>query len=102
MAARTKIARTIVIVLLAASVLSASASAETLEERQACIGDAFHFCSSVIPNRDQVFSCLMDNRDVISAACRSVMAPNVPVDQASSRKQLSRNESANKRLLHVH
>jgi hypothetical protein len=80
--------------VLRASVLSTSANAETLEQRQACIGDAFHFCSSAIPDRDQVYNCLMDNRDRISAACRSVIAPNVPLDQASSQKQPLRSESA--------
>jgi hypothetical protein len=96
MAARTRIAHTFAVVLGVASVLgaSASANAETLEERQACMGDAFHFCSSAIPDRDQVYSCLMDNRDLISAACRSVIAPDMPVDRASSQKQLPRSEGA--------
>jgi hypothetical protein len=88
MADRIKVARTVAIVLRAASLLSAgtSASAETFEERQACTGDAFQFCSSEIPNRDRVFSCLVASKDVISAACRSVIAPNAPVDQAPLRK----------------
>ena len=74
MADRIKLARTVAIVLRAASLLSAgtSASAETFEERQACTGDAFQFCSSEIPNRDRVFSCFAASKDVISAACRSL------------------------------
>ena len=104
MAARTKFTRTVVaIVLPAAWVLStnASASAETFKERQACIGDAFHFCSSAIPDRDRVFSCLLNNGDLISAACHAVIAPDVPVDQASSQKQLPRNKSASERPLNI-
>jgi hypothetical protein len=83
---RTKIVRTVGIVLCAALMLSTTAIAETLEERQACIGDALHFCSSAIPNRDRVLTCLMNNRGLISAACESVIAPNAPVGKALSRK----------------
>ena len=94
MAARIKLARTVLVIALrTASMLAtgATASAETLEERQACIGDAFHFCFSAIPVRDQVFSCLVENGGLIAAACRSVIVPDVTVDQASSQKQLPRN-----------
>jgi hypothetical protein len=80
MAARTKIARTLAVVLRAAWILSTtgSASAETLEEKHACVSDAFQFCSSAIPNRDRVLSCLVANEAVISLACHSIIAPNVP------------------------
>jgi hypothetical protein len=47
--------------------------AETSEERQACIGDAFRVCWSAIPNRDAVFHCLLDNRSQLNVACRIVM-----------------------------
>lgn len=59
MAVKSKITRTVAIVLRAASLLNMSTSvgAETFDEREACIGDAFHFCSSAIPERDRVFSC---------------------------------------------
>lgn len=90
---RTKFARTAIVVLLRAALMlstSTIASAETVQEKQACIGDAFHFCSSAIPDRDQVFSCLTKNRDLISAACRSVIAPDMTVDQASSQEQRPR------------
>jgi hypothetical protein len=90
MTARTKIARTLVIVLRAAWILgtTAGASAETLEEKQACIADAFQFCSGAIPDRDRVFTCLIANKDVISAACHAVITPYVPADQASAQKLL--------------
>jgi len=57
MTAKTKIARALVIVIRAAWILSttASASAESLEERQACIGHAFQFCSGTIPNQAEPF-----------------------------------------------
>jgi|SRR5271169_1010559 len=56
------------------------ARAETPDERQACISDAFYFCLSAIPNRSQVFSCLIENRALISAACHTVMMPYFPAD----------------------
>jgi hypothetical protein len=53
--------------------LSSPATAETSEERQACIGDAFRVCWAAIPNRNDVFRCLMDNRNRLNPACRVVM-----------------------------
>ena len=60
-------------------VLSATpvAFAETREEQNACISDAFRFCLSAIPDRDRVFTCLMEKRSLISAACRTVVAPSL-------------------------
>ena len=58
---------------LAMVFLSPNAIAETTEERQACIGDAFRVCWTAIPNRDQVFHCLLDNRNRLNPACRVVM-----------------------------
>lgn len=49
------------------------AAAETSEERQACIGDAFRVCWSAIPNRDDVFHCLLANRVRLNPDCRAVM-----------------------------
>jgi len=94
MATGTKFARALVIALRAAWILSttASAGAETLEEKQACIADAFQFCSGAIPDRDRVFTCLIANKDVVSEACHAVITPYVPADQASSQKLLRHNE----------
>lgn len=59
--------------VLAMAFLSSAAMAETSEERQACIGDAFRVCWSAIPDRNAVFHCLMDNRPRLNPACRVVM-----------------------------
>jgi hypothetical protein len=65
--------------LLLLTVVSVSAAlcsvavAETSEERQSCIGDAFRVCWSAIPNRDDVFHCLMDNRSRLNPDCRAIM-----------------------------
>jgi hypothetical protein len=53
--------------------LSSTAIAETSDERQACIGDAFRVCWAAIPDRNQVFHCLLDNRNRLNPACRVVM-----------------------------
>ena len=94
MAVRTKNARTLAAVLRAALILGStmSASAETLEEKHACVSDAFQFCSSAIPNRDRVFSCLVANEVVISLACHSIIAPYVPAHPAPSQKLMQHNK----------
>jgi len=81
MSTNTKSSLIVVILLGIVCVLSATpvAFAETREEQKACVSDAFRFCLSAIPDRDRVFACLMEKRSLISAACRSVMAPSVPV-----------------------
>jgi hypothetical protein len=49
------------------------ALAETAEERQACMDDAFNVCGHAVPDRDRVESCLYENKDRVSAACRAVL-----------------------------
>ena len=51
-----------------------SAMAETPEERNACMDDAFNVCGHAIPDRDRVAACLHQNVSKISPACRAVMA----------------------------
>jgi hypothetical protein len=50
-----------------------AASAETSEERQACIGDAFRICWSAIPDRNNVLQCLVENRNRLNPDCREVI-----------------------------
>jgi hypothetical protein len=59
--------------VLTPTILCSIAAAETSEERQACIGDAFRVCWSAIPNRDDVFHCLLDNRTRLNPDCRAIM-----------------------------
>ena len=64
----------VLLALISASpLLCPAASAETSEERQSCFSDAFRVCWAAIPNRDDVFHCLMDNRSRLSPDCRTVM-----------------------------
>ena len=50
-----------------------TASAETQEEQNACINDAFTICSHAIPDRERVGACLAQNINRISSPCRTVM-----------------------------
>jgi hypothetical protein len=77
------------IMLIVALTLSGTmaARAQTPEGRQACMNDAFQFCQEFIPDRERVFSCLVAHKSVISAACHTVMAPSLPVDQPPLKKQ---------------
>ena len=50
-----------------------AASAETQEDQNACMNDAFTICGHAIPDRDRVGACLAKNIKRISSACRTVM-----------------------------
>jgi hypothetical protein len=71
--ARSKQVPALIAVMLTIPFLCSTAMAETQEERQACIGDAFRVCWAAIPDRNLVFRCLMDNRPRLNPACRVVM-----------------------------
>jgi len=60
-------------VAVATVFLGSAALAETSEERSACFNDAFRVCWSAIPDRNEVFHCLMDNRRKLNPLCRVVM-----------------------------
>jgi len=62
-----------VILALSTALLCSAAVAETTDERNACFSDAFRVCWSAIPDRNDVFHCLMDNRLKLNPACRVVM-----------------------------
>lgn len=41
----------------------------TAEQRSACMGDAFEFCSSDIPDVSKIEACLKQNRSRLKPAC---------------------------------
>jgi hypothetical protein len=55
------------------AVAPGGAPAETQEEQNACIGDAFGVCGHEIPDRQRVASCLAANLNRLSRECRAVM-----------------------------
>jgi hypothetical protein len=64
-----------------------AARAETPEERQACTDDAFQVCGDAIPDRNRVFTCLVQNKDRISALCRTALAPYLPPEPRQASKK---------------
>ena len=92
MLSKSKIAPAAGIILGAAFAISTSsgALAETLEERDSCMHDALRFCQSAIPDRDRVFGCLVENRDQISSACHTMMAPYLPAGVPPPKKPAKR------------
>lgn len=84
MTTKLKVSAAIVTVLCAADGLSATrVLAEGQEERQACISDAFKFCVSAIPDRNNVFICLTEHSKLISAACQMAIAHHPSVDRSA-------------------
>ena len=63
----------IVCAVLAMTVVSARAQG-TAEERSACMGDAFRFCASDIPNVSEIEACLIRNRPQLTPACSAEFA----------------------------
>jgi hypothetical protein len=51
-----------------------TALAQSQDDQQACMNDAFTVCGHAIPDRDRVAACLAQNINRISAPCRTVMA----------------------------
>jgi hypothetical protein len=81
-AMRKQIALAIALALGASTV----ALAATQEEEQACTNDAFQFCQNFIPDRNRVFSCLVENRTQLSVACHTVMVPYLPPEPVALKK----------------
>lgn len=49
---------------------------ETAERRAACMLDAIMLCSSAIPNKTRIASCLASKMSQLSAQCRAQFATN--------------------------
>jgi hypothetical protein len=78
--------------VVAIGVLTGFATAETLEEREACIGDAFRVCGAAIPDRDRVTACLITNVNQLGAACRAVIEQHYgssPANGTASQSSIS-------------
>jgi hypothetical protein len=73
---------------VALTMLSTAALAQTAEEQQACMDDAFRVCSATIPDRARTTACMIQNKSQLSTACQMVMAkyapgPTAPVQAAT-------------------
>ena len=60
------------IAVVATLLASSSAFAEpTAEQRAACMGDAFRYCSAEIPNVARITSCIRANFSKLTPACKT-------------------------------
>ncbi len=67
----------------------ATALAQSQDEQQACMNDAFSVCGHAIPDRDRVAACLAQNINRISPGCRMVMARYPKPGAAPTRRDRS-------------
>ena len=67
--------KTIVAVLFTVAVPATSQAQGTSEQRSACMGDAFRFCVSDIPNVPAIEACLAINRTSLTPACQAEFSP---------------------------
>jgi hypothetical protein len=64
--------------------LSTAAIAQTAEEQQACMNDAFRVCSATIPDRARTTACMIQNKNQLSQACQMVMAKYAPAAETTA------------------
>ena len=50
----------------------ASHGASHDEQEHACRSDAFHFCSSEIPNKEKITACMKQHYDELSPPCKAM------------------------------
>jgi hypothetical protein len=62
----------------ALATLSTAAVAQSQEDQQACMNDAFRVCSATIPDRARTTACMIQNKSQLSSACQAVMAKYAP------------------------
>src|ERR1044071_854162 len=65
-------------------VLSASAFAQTAEEQNLCMNDAFRVCSHTIPDRGRTVACMVQNKTQLSQGCQMVMDKYAPPPPATA------------------
>ena len=69
----TKQIRVLLALCVIAMAASSPALAETDAERQACTNDAQVHCAVQIPDRDQVYACLVRKVSTLSAPCKRII-----------------------------
>ena len=56
-----------------AGMLSTAAIAQSSEEQNLCMNDAFRVCSHTIPDRGRTVACMVENKSKLSSPCQTVM-----------------------------
>jgi len=69
---------------LTAGLLSTAAIAQSSEDQQACMNDAFRVCSATIPDRARTTACMVQNKSQLSPACQMVMDKYAPATTATA------------------
>jgi hypothetical protein len=69
-------------IALTVSALSTAAFAQSTEDQQACMNDAFRVCSATIPDRARTTACMIQKKSQLSSACQAVMAKYAPAEAA--------------------
>jgi hypothetical protein len=82
---------------LTAGMLSTAAFAQSQEDQQACMDDAFRVCGAFIPDRGRVTACMVENKSKLSSACQMVMnkyAPPANATAVASKPQMTTKPTA--------
>ncbi len=74
----------LLVAALAPTMLPGSSHAYTMEQQQACTGDAFRLCSSEIPDIGRITACMVRNRAQLSPGCRVYFRHGPETDQDPS------------------
>jgi hypothetical protein len=74
--------RTTLALAVTLATLSTAAVAQTAQEQQACMNDAFRVCSATIPDRNRTIACMVQHKAELSQACQMVMAKYAPAEPA--------------------
>ena len=62
-----------IILSVAFAMLSTAAIAQSSEEQNLCMNDAFRVCSHTIPDRGRTVACMVENKSKLSSPCQMVM-----------------------------
>ena len=68
---KSKIVAGSILMLAAISFAGPALAQGTAQQRSACMGDAFRFCSEDIPNVTRIEACLLQNRERLHPACQA-------------------------------
>ena len=73
-----------IILAAALTVISTAALAQSSEEQQACMNDAFRVCSATIPDKTRTIACMVQNKAKLSSACQMVMDKYSPANNTAT------------------
>lgn len=63
------------LVAMGLQLASTGAAAYTADQQQACSGDAMRLCSAFVPDVDRITVCMVQNKALLTPACRVHFGP---------------------------